>query len=184
MSAKQLIQDLKRLDIHIEVGDGGYLEIDAPANVLTDDIKVSIATHKEDLIHQLAIIETDFGIGRRSDVMALLTDPQDLQECQASPELLRAFAGSLLDHGEIEPVTQPDDTSQGTNAAENASESLVCCADCQHFQPDTVGDGTGIGDCTINAPSTRLDELARPNERSLYPNAERHCHQFTEVTQP
>lgn len=61
---------------------------------------------------------------------------------------------------------------------------LVSCATCCHFQPDTIGDGSGIGDCAIDAPATRWQPPSKQNpggfldEVSLYPNAERYCSQF------
>lgn len=47
----------------------------------------------------------------------------------------------------------------------------VRCADCAHFRPDTIGDGTGIGTCAQGiVPPLR--------EPPLYPNAERTCPTF------
>lgn len=45
----------------------------------------------------------------------------------------------------------------------------VRCADCQHFAPDTVGDGSGIGNCAVNAATLG----------ARYPNARRYCLKFS-----
>ncbi|XSG85680.1 MAG: hypothetical protein ACPW60_02935 [Methylohalobius sp. ZOD2] len=47
----------------------------------------------------------------------------------------------------------------------------VRCADCRHFQPDEIGNGSGIGDCRVDA--------WQPGEPLLYPSRKRICGQFT-----
>ncbi len=47
-------------------------------------------------------------------------------------------------------------------------DQFVRCIDCQHFTRDTIGDGTGIGDCALNAPQTK----------ALYPGRSRYCQEF------
>lgn len=47
-------------------------------------------------------------------------------------------------------------------------EDRIRCCDCQHFLLDDIGDGTGVGSCSVNAPQTR----------TLYPNRSRYCQEF------
>ena len=45
----------------------------------------------------------------------------------------------------------------------------VSCADCLHFAPDTIGDGSGIGTCAVNAATLG----------ARYPNSKRYCSEFS-----
>ncbi|MFH0342353.1 MAG: hypothetical protein ACHBNF_09540 [Chromatiales bacterium] len=52
--------------------------------------------------------------------------------------------------------------------------SRVRCADCRHFERDTVGDGNGIGWCRVQGEGTGLGQPA------LWPRVDRACRDFTE----
>lgn len=51
----------------------------------------------------------------------------------------------------------------------------VTCAECRHFQPDTTGDGSGIGDCRIDAPLGKGYRYALNPEPPRFPNSLRFC---------
>jgi hypothetical protein len=62
-------------------------------------------------------------------------------------------------------------TTDKNHFPQNATK--VFCAACQHFKPDIIGDGTGIGTClTGHKPRSG-------NEPPLYPQAKRYCSGFT-----
>ena len=48
----------------------------------------------------------------------------------------------------------------------------VRCADCQHFERDTVGDGNGVGWCRVQGEGTG------PRHPALWANTERECKDF------
>lgn len=51
----------------------------------------------------------------------------------------------------------------------------VRCSDCKNFKRDTIGDGTGIGDCLVGGRVTAGPAL-------LWPNAERVCPDHEAIT--
>jgi len=107
-----------------------------------------------------------------ADVWAFLS-LEDLQTLRlAIPEeieALRAFVESRARTG--------DRTRAGHDlpfpAGESASNSWnpVCCGDCLHFQPDRIGDGSGIGDCKAGI---------QPSGGLMYPRVERLCQAFAQ----
>lgn len=52
-----------------------------------------------------------------------------------------------------------------------AERPLIRCGDCAHFQPDTIGDGSGIGTCAQGI----VPPLRAP---AMYPRAPRCCGGF------
>ncbi|WP_295885522.1 hypothetical protein [uncultured Thiohalocapsa sp.] len=60
------------------------------------------------------------------------------------------------------PVPRPPQPAQTAPAAP------VTCANCGHFEPNTVGSSAGIGRCRIGAPASRRTP-------ALWPNAEHPC---------
>ncbi len=52
--------------------------------------------------------------------------------------------------------------------AARPGDDQVTCGDCQHFQSDTIGDGTGIGGCAAGVMTGPLK----------YPSVKRHCEQW------
>ena len=52
---------------------------------------------------------------------------------------------------------------------------LATCGNCDHFQRDRIGDGAGIGRCSINAEASRRGP-------SLWPGAVRTCGDFKATT--
>lgn len=51
----------------------------------------------------------------------------------------------------------------------------VCCGDCAHFQPDRIGDGTGIGRC---------GKGIEPHGGPMYPKVTRSCRRFRDAVEP
>jgi len=51
------------------------------------------------------------------------------------------------------------------------TDQAVTCGDCEHFQPDTIGDGSGIGSCEADAWKSGRGPC-------LYPKAKRFCNDF------
>ena len=65
---------------------------------------------------------------------------------------------------------------------EPPSDSLktVTCNDCEHFSPDRIGDGVGIGICAIGIISTKI---AGYSIMPLYRYSDRYCDQFSKLMQ-
>jgi len=90
-------------------------------------------------------------------------DIADIYADRYSLEQLSVYAKSWVRY----PETIPEGNVQTFPTLEPKS---VPCKQCQHFTPDQVGDGTGIGQCTINAPAS--------TKHSLWLNTEVICHQY------
>jgi hypothetical protein len=91
------------------------------------------------------------------------------------PEELRAilaFAESRSRTGER--TTGGHDLPFPGAAGAPAGLKPVCCGDCAHFRPDTVGDGSGIEDC-----GKGIEARGRPR----YPGTERYCRGFADRRQ-
>lgn len=54
------------------------------------------------------------------------------------------------------------------------SLELIQCNKCKHFMPDTIGDGSGIGQCVMNIKWTSSSHGKMP----LYRYADRYCVQY------
>lgn len=54
---------------------------------------------------------------------------------------------------------------------------IVTCNACEHFTPDTIGDGFGIGECYLGVKWTQEFDGRRP----LYRYADRHCEKFSKL---
>lgn len=68
--------------------------------------------------------------------------------------------------------------------AQEVRHARVRCCDCRNFVRDRIGDGTGIGSCSVGAGAGRSEPSARypagyPADYPLYPLALRHCNQFS-----
>ena len=57
-----------------------------------------------------------------------------------------------------------------------ASRSAVVCCTCRHWRRDTVGDGSGLGSCAVNATASR-------EQGSLWPHSSHRCRFHSGVTQ-
>ena len=67
---------------------------------------------------------------------------------------------------------------------------LVTCGTCTHFTPDSIGNGSGVGECAVDGEGVRYEALApiwkdqRPQWAyrglGLYPRAERKCSDYGE----
>jgi hypothetical protein len=74
-----------------------------------------------------------------------------LEKCQIDPGAKQYF----LKRSEEVHVSNPE---------------KVMCRYCQHFKVDEIGDGSGIGDCIINATASK--------NRLMWLNSERYCEQY------
>lgn len=88
------------------------------------------------------------------------------------------------------------DNNASPPAANDGPTALVTCGACAHFQPDTVGDGTGLGRCQSGAFEAaratwwsrieRLEVLRKTGvhvtfpdpPEPLYPGIERRCSEY------
>ena len=52
MNARALLEDLRSRDVDLEA-DGGRLVVDAPAGAITDEIRITLAEHKPNLLKLL-----------------------------------------------------------------------------------------------------------------------------------
>lgn len=90
--------------------------------------------------------------------------------------LLLTFTQSLLDDGLIQPASdsQPSKLDSSNRAHIHDLPAVVTCGQCQHFIKDDIGDGSGIGQCAIDAN--------HHHDQPLYPTSERRCHGFMRIT--
>lgn len=110
--------------------------------------------------------------------------PQIILELQAEqkpaiPEAVEPVADSaenlppLLNIAEILSIIDGSDEKETTRRLgellARPRQVQVSCADCQHFAPDTVGDGSGIGNCAVNAATLG----------ARWPNSRRYCLEFS-----
>lgn len=54
----------------------------------------------------------------------------------------------------IEPIDKQ--SHQQNNIEPAAQEKTPCCAECEHWRRDKIGDGTGVGLCLLNIQPTIL----------------------------
>ncbi|GEM_PF-6706668 len=90
-------------------------------------------------------------------------DITDIYAGRYSLEQLSAYAKSWARY----PETIPEGNAQ---TFPTFGPKSVSCKQCQHFTPDQVGDGRGIGECTINAPVSK--------KHPLWLNTEVICNQY------
>jgi len=57
------------------------------------------------------------------------------------------------------------------------SPGMVTCNTCEHFTPDIIGDGSGIGNCGLEVKWTQEFTGRMP----LFRYSERHCQQFSKL---
>ena len=173
-----------------------------PASRLTEDQIAFIREHKAEIVEELREWTKDAQLPERqwrestsesNPIIGSMTD-DELTRC-----LVQATAGTgitpkklcqRLSPEDLEDVRQGQITLDTVRAyakcwasamhittperAAWSETAHVRCGDCIHFQPDEIGDGTGIGRCGIGAPAAYL-----PQMKLLYPNIERCCDQFT-----
>ncbi len=102
----------------------------------------------------------------RSQLCAELSD-DDMAGIRAGEirlETVRGYAEVV----DLEPLIEYDEPEEPDILQDI---DPVTCGDCEHFQPDKIGDSTGIGSCRVNAwkPGRGM---------ALYPNAKRFCNDF------
>ena len=102
--------------------------------------------------------------------------PEIISELQAKPEMDSAneLPAPALTIAELLVVLDGNkDVEQATKRLgellARPRQAQVRCADCQHFTPDAVGDGSGIGCCAVDAKTLG----------SRYPSARRYCMAFS-----
>jgi hypothetical protein len=120
---------------------------------------------EQELTKEITRVARHFGL-----LPAVLWDFLSLEDLEAiqegTPENIRAlwtFAESRSLTGDTTPGGH-DLPFPGT--IEGGGFKPVCCGDCAHFQPDTIGDGNGIGRC---------DQGIEPRGGAMYPRVERVC---------
>jgi hypothetical protein len=115
-----------------------------------------------------AIRETDSDI--RSDV---------INACHTAPWALAWYLARATEPHQYQaaPKASPEPLHSplGSREAREAASGPACCGGCRHFERDTVGDGSGIGQCAAGVP-------ARAGWPARYPNSERHCREFAATT--
>lgn len=149
----------------------GKLRYRAVAGAMTPGLAARLKVHKAELLEALrlparqdlehlhpAIIE---GIPLAAILdCAEPADGFDLQDLGT----LQAFARSLISAGLLTPRA-----AAGAALPEQPEVApLVCCSDCAHFEPDRIGDGSGIGTCAAGV-------AVRPEVMPFYPHAARCC---------
>ncbi|OQK17255.1 hypothetical protein AU255_05015 [Methyloprofundus sedimenti] len=82
------------------------------------------------------------------------SDIDDLLHHLIDQETLTVYAKSWARYPETVPEgnTQPFPTHE-------LKPKTVACKQCQNFMPDKIGDGTGIGHCSVNAPASKKGSL-------------------------
>lgn len=58
---------------------------------------------------------------------------------------------------EMGATVQKPEATPPANPTTTDSANLVCWASCRHFQADEVGDGSGIGKCTVGGEGGTTD---------------------------
>lgn len=61
--------------------------------------------------------------------------------------------------------------------APGCNPQIVTCNGCEHFTPDKIGDGAGIGNCSLGITWTQEYNGRRP----LFRYSERHCSNFSKL---
>lgn len=95
-----------------------------------------------------------------------LLSPEDIEDLEGGhipANTLNAYARSFAEGIRCGRITV---------LAKAILTSRVRCADCRHFERDTIGDGAGIGDCKVQGEGTAHRQPA------LWPNVRRWCKDF------
>jgi len=97
-----------------------------------------------------------------------------------------ADTAELAEHQSRQKHTLADDLrkncgltkSKTINKPESESLNTVVCNDCEHFFPDEIGDGIGIGSCALGIKSTKIaGYITMP----LYRYSDRYCDKFNKL---
>lgn len=115
---------------------------------------------------ELANIELHWGATNKNHA----TSGQSQESCTVAFPIVRNYATELICSkcGYFESLC-------GCKSGD--SPSLVTCNGCEHFTPDKIGDGTGIGDCGLGIKWTQEYNGRKP----LFRYAERHCKDFSKL---
>ena len=180
MNAEKIIECTRGAGMRMEV-QGEKLMV-YNTDRLTDELRQEIRLHKPEIIRLLSANDdrlTDLEIADllREACSGIEIDPQqfwafldesDIADIRAGYirlGQLRVFAKSWARYPELVPI--------GNNNPFPALKNTepVCCADCSHFSRDLIGNGSGIGKCAVNAPTTTP-------RYPRYPGTERYCQEF------
>ena len=138
---------IRQAGFSVEVTPRGTLKI-SPKEKLSDDQRQWLKLHKSEIVSEL-----------------LVSPKLDSANELPAPALTIAELLVVLDGNE--------DVDQATRRLgellARPRQVQVRCADCQHFAPDTVGDGHGVGSCSVNAATLG----------ARYPNLKRYCLEFS-----
>ena len=121
---------------------------------------------------------TNYYIESNANSTADCADPAETQSRKEIPvaDNMRNNCGLETERNKtnhVIPLTQlnPNDRIQCS------SLEIVACDNCEHFTPDRIGDGAGIGDCYLGLKWTQEFDGRRP----LYRYADRHCEKFSKL---
>jgi hypothetical protein len=150
--------------------DGDDLRIQSDKS-LNDEQRTFLKKHKTEIIAELqtaTVYDLDRYVSEKAGAIKYWRFLHNGVEVDFASGATVAEAVDLLRIGSddvLEPVIEYDEPD-----AEPDTEQ-VTCGDCEHFQPDKIGDGSGIGSCQAGAwtPGRGL---------CLYPNAKRFCNDF------
>lgn len=96
-----------------------------------------------------------------------------------------ADSADLAERQSRQPHTIADDLRKNCglntttiNKPPKDSLKMVVCNDCEHFFPDEIGDGIGIGSCALGIRSTKIaGYITMP----LYRYSDRYCDKFNKL---
>lgn len=101
MTAAALIDALRRQDVHLAI-HGDRLEVDAPAGVLTDDVRRELRAHRPEILARIGLIPmltgaatevSREGLRVTADELLVRLSDSDMQDTQLlTPQGLEAFA--------------------------------------------------------------------------------------------
>ncbi|MFA6304007.1 MAG: hypothetical protein WC627_12870 [Legionella sp.] len=109
----------------------------------------------------------EYGSESKSKV-GMVADSADLAERESRQP--HVIADELRKHCGLNAttITKPPKDSLKT----------VACNDCEHFSPDEIGDGVGIGHCALGIRSTKIaGYITMP----LYRYSDRYCDKFSKL---
>lgn len=139
---------IRQAGFSVEVTPRGTLKI-SPKEKLSDDQRQWLKLHKSEIVSEL-----------------LVSPKLDSANELPAPALTIAELLVVLDgNKDVEQAT----VKLGELLA-RPRQAQVKCSDCQRFTQDSLGDGSGIGNCRIDAATLG----------ARWPNARRYCLEFSD----
>ncbi len=153
-----------------------------PPGLLSLAIKVlernkSNATRNHPATSQLHHTETyatkkfaDTELHREATNKSLTTTGQSQESCMVAFPIGRNHATELI-------CSQCGYLKSLCECTPGCNPQIVTCNGCEHFIPDKIGDGAGIGGCGLGIKWTQEYNGRKP----LFRYAERHCNDFSKL---